>query len=378
VTTFIVVVLIVVLLFAALRLWITANRLDRLHVRTEAAWSALEGALARRIVATRAVAAAGGLGQEESDQLRRLADVADNADRAHRADAENDLSRALSTVPATAEPELAAELADAVERVLLARRFYNDAVRDTRALRAVLFTRVFGLAGRAALPEYFEIAEYPHQPARLTRTAARVVLVDHNDRVLLLSGTDPQVASRWWITPGGGIEPGEDLPGAATRELAEETGLLLDGDELVGPIWRRTAQFVFTGIEYQQTEFYFAARTRQPQARSGSDTAPAFEAPGGSDGPLDGHQLGPRSEASGSGAEVGSTLVADPPIDAPLDTSGHTELERQTLTGHRWWAADELSGTDEMVYPTELAARLPEVLLALRSGVAPQSVLEVN
>ena len=38
------------LLFAALRLWITANRLDRLHVRTEAAWFALEGALSRRVV----------------------------------------------------------------------------------------------------------------------------------------------------------------------------------------------------------------------------------------------------------------------------------------------------------------------------------------
>ena len=60
-TTAVVVVLVVLLLFAALRLWITANRLDRLHVRTEAAWSALEGALARRVVATRAVAAAGGL-----------------------------------------------------------------------------------------------------------------------------------------------------------------------------------------------------------------------------------------------------------------------------------------------------------------------------
>src|SRR6478609_5684289 len=184
-----VVVLVLLLLFAALRLWITANRLDRLHVRTEAAWSALEGALARRIVATRAVAAAGGLGQEESDQLRRLADVADNADRAHRADAENDLSRALSTVPAAAEPELAAELADAIERVVLARRFYNDAVRDTRALRAVLFTRIFGLAGRAAMPDYFEIAEYPHRAVPISRTAARVILLDGSDRVLLLSGT---------------------------------------------------------------------------------------------------------------------------------------------------------------------------------------------
>ena len=177
-TTIVVIVLVALLLFAALRLWITANRLDRLHVRTEAAWSALEGALARRVVATRAVAAAGGLDHQHSEHLRRLADIADRADRAHRADAENDLSRALSTVPPAAEPDLAAELADASERVVLARRFYNDAVRDTRALRAVLFTRIFGLAGRAAMPDYFEIAEYPRSAtAPLRRTAARVVLL---------------------------------------------------------------------------------------------------------------------------------------------------------------------------------------------------------
>jgi hypothetical protein len=365
---------VLLLLFAALRLWITANRLDRLHVRTEAAWSALEGALARRIVATRAVSAAGGLDPPQADELRRLADVADNADRAHRADAENDLSRALSTVPAAAEPELAAELADAVERVLLARRFYNDAVRDTRALRAVLFTRVFGLAGRAAMPDYFEIAEYPQQQrARLTRTAARVVLVDDADRVLLLSGTDPQVDSRWWITPGGGLEPGEDLTAAAARELAEETGLHLRSDDLIGPMWRRTARFTFTGIEYDQTEFYFAARAPRSPARSAGDAV----ASAGSDGPVEGRPGEARPGEDGS-VVAGTILVADPPMNAPLDTSGHTDLERQTLTGHRWWAADELTGTDEMVYPTELAGRLPEVLSALRSGAAPQSVRDVN
>jgi len=374
VTTVVVVILVLLLLFAALRLWITANRLDRLHVRTEAAWSALEGALARRIVATRAVSAAGGLEHPQSGELRRLADVADNAHRAHRADAENDLSRALSTMPPVAEPELAAELADAVERVLLARRFYNDAVRDTRALRAVLFTRVFGLAGRAALPDYFEIAEYPQQPARLTRTAARVVLIDDSDRVLLLSGTDPQVDSRWWITPGGGLEPGEDMPAAATRELAEETGLRLRSDELVGPMWRRTARFMFTGVEYEQTEFYFAARAPRAPARTVGEAAPVIDITAGSDGAVDGRAVDPRSAEHGSDAAVGSILVADP----PLDISGHTDLERRTLTGHRWWAADELSNTDEMVFPTELAGRLPEVLSALRSGVAPQPVHDVN
>jgi len=378
-TTVVVIVLVLLLLFAALRIWLTANRLDRLHVRTEAAWSALEGALARRIVATRAVAAAGGLNHPQSDELRRLADVADNADRAHRADAENDLSRALSTMPAAAEPELAAELADAVERVLLARRFYNDAVRDTRALRAVLFTRIFGLAGRAAMPDYFEIAEYPHQPGRLTRIAARVVLVDDSDRVLLLSGTDPQVDSHWWITPGGGLESGEDLPTAAIRELAEETGLQLRGDELIGPIWRRTTRFIFTGIEYDQTEFYFAARAGRSSGRTARpDMSATFDGPSASDGIVEGRAGDPQSGADGGLAVVGSILVADPQLDEPLDISGHTELEQRTLTGHRWWTAGELTGTDEQVYPKELAARLPEVLVALASREAPQVVLEVN
>lgn len=345
-----VVILVVLLLFAAFRLWLTANRLDRLHVRTEAAWGALEGALSRRVVAARAVAAAGGLPPAQAAELRRVADAADRSVRATRADAENDLSRVLSLLPPPGEEHLAAELDDAAERVLLARRFYNDAVRDTRALRAVWFTRVFGLAGRAALPEYFEIAESaakaeagaPVGPVR--RTAARVLLLDGQQRVLLLSGTDPQVGSRWWITPGGGAENGEPLAATAARELAEETGVRVPVDQLVGPLWRRVARFHFTGVDYEQTEFYFAA---------------ALPPAGPTTGPTTG--LDPSGEA----------------IDE-LDTSGHTNDERLTLTGHRWWAPADLLSTDEDVHPRELAARLPEAVTALRAGSAPAAVPDIE
>ncbi len=422
-TTAVVIILVVLLLFAALRLWITANRLDRLHVRTEAAWSALEGALARRVVATRAVAAAGGLDDERADELRRLADVADHADRRHRADAENDLSRVLSTIPAVSEPHLAVELADAGERVLLARRFYNDAVRDTRALRAVWFTRIFGLAGRAALPDYFEIAEYQNHPATVHRAAARVLLIDPADRVLLLSGTDPEVGSHWWHTPGGGVEPGESPRSAAARELAEETGFRLSGDELLGPIWRRVARFTFMGSDYEQTELFFvAAAPRRAPALNGAS-------PGGATPGDAAHVDAGPTKVTVSNAAAEHFPVPDPALQHPalqasalqasalqasalqhpalqhpalqhpalqhpalhdpspdmvrqeaptVDGSGRTQVELMTLTGDRWWSADALAGTTEAVYPVELAGRLPEAIGVLRGAAVPQNPAPID
>ena len=39
--------------------------------------------------------------------------------------------------------------------------------------------------------------------------------------------TDPGVpGSRWWVTPGGGVDPGESEEEAAVRELAEETDMV--------------------------------------------------------------------------------------------------------------------------------------------------------
>lgn len=154
--TTIVIIVVVLLLLAAFRLWLTANRLDRLHVRTEAAWAALVEALARRIVAARALAALGHLSAEVAADVRRRADAADAAPRPERETAEQALAQVLDAIGVQQQGELAGELADTAERVSLAGQFYNDAVRDTRALRASWFTQLFRLAGHARLPDYFD------------------------------------------------------------------------------------------------------------------------------------------------------------------------------------------------------------------------------
>lgn len=138
----------------------TATRLDRLHVRYDLSWQALDAALARRAVVARAVAADAYGSDPEGKRLTALADAAERAARPAREAAENDLSAALAFVdPTSVQVRLVAELADAEARVLLARRFHNDAVRDTLALRERPVVRALRLGGTAALPTYFEIAE---------------------------------------------------------------------------------------------------------------------------------------------------------------------------------------------------------------------------
>ncbi|MFD5246048.1 NUDIX hydrolase [Amycolatopsis sp. NPDC058340] len=144
-----------IVVLGGLFLLATANRLDRLHVRTDAGWAALDAALARRAVVARAAAAI--LGDEE---LRALGERAERAPRPEREAEESELTLRLARVDRAALPApLAEELTDAEHRVVIARRVHNDAVRDTLHLRRRRKVRYFGLAGTAPLPEYFEIAE---------------------------------------------------------------------------------------------------------------------------------------------------------------------------------------------------------------------------
>ena len=81
-----VVVIALVVLAAAIALvgaWAyqTANRLDRLHVRYDLSWQALDAALARRAVVARAVAVDAYGGGPEGKRLAALADAAERAPR---------------------------------------------------------------------------------------------------------------------------------------------------------------------------------------------------------------------------------------------------------------------------------------------------------
>ena len=143
------------------------------------------------------------------------------------------------------------------------------------------------------------------------RSAARVLLLDDSDRLLLFAGADPHVPDvRFWFTPGGGVDPGETLEEAARRELLEETGC--SGVELSPPVWRRSTEFWFDGEHYRARETYVVARV------------PSWE----------------------------------------VDTSGFTDLERRSVDEHRWWTLEELLATSETVYPPDLPALLADLLQA--------------
>jgi 8-oxo-dGTP pyrophosphatase MutT (NUDIX family) len=136
------------------------------------------------------------------------------------------------------------------------------------------------------------------------------VLLDPADRLLLLCSVDPTDPdrARWWTIVGGGIEPEETPEEAVRREVAEEVGIR---EFELGPlIWHRRARFRFMGRMYEQDNDYYAART----------------------------------------------------LVTRVDTSSSLEVERLSTIEHRWWTADDLVATSEVVYPNALGHLLRALL----------------
>jgi 8-oxo-dGTP pyrophosphatase MutT (NUDIX family) len=140
---------------------------------------------------------------------------------------------------------------------------------------------------------------------RYARRSARVILADCADRLLLFE------SGGFWFTPGGGIEPGETIEQAATRELWEETGLLIAPEQL-GPVVAETSGYADLGFAAGMFHdmFYFQ---RAPEGFC-------------------------------------------------VDTSGWQPVEASTMSGHRWWTVDEVEATPKIVFPFDLAPLARDLL----------------
>lgn len=149
-------------------------------------------------------------------------------------------------------------------------------------------------------------------PEPIARRAARVLLVDARDRVLLLRGCDPaEPAVRYWFTLGGGLDDGESEREGAVRELFEECGLRADPADLVGPVHHEVAEFPWDGRRYRQEQAFFLLRVARWTA----------------------------------------------------DRSHLEPLERATVDAHEWWSAAELRATAETWYPPDLADLLEQLVV---------------
>lgn len=141
------------------------------------------------------------------------------------------------------------------------------------------------------------------------RPTARVLLLDRNDRILLMKGRLPgrPDGSGAWFTVGGGVEAGETLVQAAAREIREETGIT---DFVLGPVvWLREGVMRF------------------PEPRLFRE-----------------HYLVARCE----GVEP--------------TRAGWNAMERELIDDIRWWTLAELVMTTDRVVPPGLARRLQPIL----------------
>src|SRR5919198_6539791 len=92
----------------------------------------------------------------------------------------------------------------------------------------------------------------------IRRDTARVILAGPGDRVLLFKHPLPMPWSReGWLTPGGGIDPGETPAETAVRELREETGLVLSLERAVA---YDSGEWSVDGRKRAETNWYFFAR----------------------------------------------------------------------------------------------------------------------
>ena len=151
------------------------------------------------------------------------------------------------------------------------------------------------------------------------RKTARAVLFDPDNRVLLFEFVVPkgyigERAMHFWATPGGEIEPSEDVRVALERELREETGF--EGCQIGPELWFGSNELKIQGHPVQTFERFFFVRS------------PACE----------------------------------------IQTSNWTEIERQIMRNFRWWIVQDLCTAQVTIFPPRLGPLIEKYLQCGSAG----------
>jgi len=91
------------------------------------------------------------------------------------------------------------------------------------------------------------------------RAVVRAILLTPDREVLLIKVTEWSTGWTAWITPGGGVEPGELPEDALQRELFEETGRR--GFQIGPKTWTRDHSDTWEGVPFRQQESLYLVET---------------------------------------------------------------------------------------------------------------------
>jgi double-stranded uracil-DNA glycosylase len=103
------------------------------------------------------------------------------------------------------------------------------------------------------------------------RAAVRALVIDDDDRILLVQYRRPVGDETWWGTPGGGVDPGESDEQALARELREEIGL---HEFELGPVlYEHVGEFPWARELFRQVNTTYLVRVREHEPRATIDLA---------------------------------------------------------------------------------------------------------